>query len=170
MRPTPVDWPAIRTKFEQGYRQASLAREYGITQQAISKRALKEGWQAASVVPPTTDYNIPQSDNSDPQNILATIAILLQKVTERAKDDNLEIKDIKLIADALSQFHKIRLTSPDDKPTESGLPSELLPWLDNEQLTELARLRSAMDDILDSAKAKMLEQAQGIKSIHRKVG
>lgn len=173
MPANPIDWPAIRAKYEQGIKQASLAREYGITQQAISKRALKESWVVHFVVPPTTDYNTPQPPEHDPQDILSIIGTLLQKVAVHAQATELEPKDIKLLADAISQFHKVKLTSTQDKPTASGIASDVLPYLDMAQLDRLAALQAEQETILDEARAKKLEAEQGIMSINkhnRKIG
>ena len=164
-----VDWQAIKGKYEQGIRQASLAREHGITQQAISKRALKEGWQVQFVVSPTTIDNFPQPGDNQPDEVLSVIGTLLQKVIKHAQQEDIEIKDIKLLADALSQFHKIRLTSPDDKPSISGTPSGLLPYLNSEQLGLISELQGKIDEVLDVARAKKLEQENGIRSIHKRV-
>lgn len=157
-----IDWPTIRAKYESGISQNSLAREYGISQQAISKRALKEGWVVQFVVPPTT------SDNSQqpPDDVLSIIHTLLQKAAQHAQNE-LDIKDIKLLADALSQFHKIKLTSPDEKPTASGIDADLLPWLDMDQLNRISELHAEIDAILELARSKKLEQEQGIKTIRK---
>jgi hypothetical protein len=169
-----IDWPAIKAQYEQGVKQNSLAREYGITQQAISKRAVKEGWIVQAVVPPTTFDNFSQhhshlDDDGDPHNILTIIHVLLKKVAQHADQDNLDVKDIKLLADAISQFHKIYLTSPsNDKPTESGIAAALLPYLTMRHLDRLAELRAEEESIYEEARAAKLEAEQGIKTIHHR--
>ena len=167
--PNLIDWPAIRAKYATGIPQASLAREYGVTQQAISKRALKEGWVVEHVVPPTTDSQPAQPAKHDPQNILNIIAVLLEKVAQHADQQNIEPKDIKLLADAISQFHKIRLTSPENTSSESGLPSDLLRFLTADELSQVSTWQSHIEAMLEVARERKLE-SEGIKTVHRKVG
>jgi hypothetical protein len=105
-----VDWTAIRSGFEQGASQRSLAREFGVTQPTISERAKKEGWQHTTNPLPIIPLSEPISDR-ETHDLLSVVSTLLQKVALHAQS-NLEPKDIKLLADALSQFHKIKITTP----------------------------------------------------------
>ncbi len=75
---------------------------------------------------------------------------------------------IQILMDALSQVHKINLTSASDKPTESGIAAELLSYFDTEQLHEWSELEAQQDAILEAVQAYKLEQEQGIKSIRKK--
>ncbi len=110
-----TDWQQIRSECEQGASQKSLAAKYHITQQAISKRALKEGWVVSPqgiVVSPTTD----QPDLVD--QALADLAIHLTDHPEEAK---LELKEHKLFADAFSQYMKAKLLFPTEQEIHDGL-------------------------------------------------
>lgn len=44
-----IDWPIVRSRYEAGETAYSLAQVYGVSQQGISKRAKKEGWQKGAV-------------------------------------------------------------------------------------------------------------------------
>ncbi len=187
MPTTSIDWPAIRAKFETGISQRTLAREFGVSQAAISKQAAKNHWVISPLFKVITDNltdNIPQpSDNQEPDTSAAAIAVQARYVIAQAMqhmrqqgltggllDPNEGHKALKLLMDSLSQAHKIELTSSSDKPTASGIAADLLPYLDNEQLAELARLRDLTDDVLEVARAKKLEAEQGIKTIHKRTG
>src|SRR6266487_1348072 len=116
-----VDWPAIRAKFEQGLSQRSLALKYCVSQSAISQKAKKEGWVITPLIIPASDLITDKSDN----DLLAIVQLLLKKTAEHAEGD-LEPKDIKLLADALSQFHKIKLTLPPEEQDLSQYDLRLL--------------------------------------------
>ena len=116
-----VDWPSIRAEFEQGLSQRSLAPKYGISQSAISQKAKKESWIITPLIIPASDLITDKSDN----DLLAIVQLLLKKTAEHA-EGNLEPKDIKLLADALSQFHKIKLTLPPEEQDLSQYDLRLL--------------------------------------------
>ena len=116
-----VDWPSIRAEFEQGLSQRTLAPKYGISQSAISQKAKKESWIITPLIIPASDLITDKSDN----DLLAIVQLLLKKTAEHA-EGNLEPKDIKLLADALSQFHKIKLTLPPEEQDLSQYDLRLL--------------------------------------------
>jgi hypothetical protein len=159
---SPIDWPTIRFQFEHGASKNTLAGVHGVSRQAIIKRARQEGWvvqQVTSPVTPVTD----EIDTSAP-----AIAEQARSIIATYMQQNPDYKVLKMLMDSLSQAHKIELTSPSDKPTASGTPLELMPFLTNEQLSRLADLRHEMDEILETATAQKLEANTGIMSIRKK--
>ncbi len=122
-----VDWPAIRAEFEQGLSQRSLAPKYGIEQSTISRRAKKENWRIIPRITPTSERITDAADITDKSDndLLAIVQLLLKKTAEHAEGD-LEPKDIKLLADALSQFHKIKLSLPPEEQDLSQYDLRLL--------------------------------------------
>lgn len=165
-----IDWPAIREKFEQGISQRTLARRYGVNQASISRRANKEAWNINPRITPASERISDALPEKPPETLAEAVEALIQKVIVYAQRDNLEVKDVKLLADAISQFHKIRLTSPSTQQfTESGFPADLLTYLTTDQLAEIAQHRQAMDEVLEVAKARKLEAEQGIHTL-RKMG
>lgn len=174
-----IDWPSIRAHYEQGVSQRSLARKYGISQQAISKRALKESW-VVSPFPAVVIDNVP--DNQPLETSAAAIAeqarYVIAKAIQKMKEGTTALgplteyedhKALKLLMDSLSQAHKIELTSTSDKPTESGLPADLLDYLSMADLDAISEHQKAVEAILDEARARKLETEQGIKTM-RKTG
>lgn len=84
---------------------------------------------------------------------------------------------IKKYSDSLlASLAKVRLPEFNEKilaePTEtaSGIAADLLPYLDNEQLGLISELQGKIDEVLDVARAKKLEQEQGIKTLHKRTG
>ncbi len=162
---TPDQWQEIRAQHEQqGISKSTLAKIHGVTRQAIQQRAHKEKW-ITPLAPPLSPLAPLQEEQEVTPVAIATS--LLQKIAEWAEGD-LEPKDIKILMDALSQVHKINLTSPSDKPTVSGIAAELLSYFDTEQLHEWSELEAQQDAILEAVQAYKLEQEQGIKSIRKK--
>ncbi len=105
-----TDWVTIRTELEQGLgSQTSLAAKYGVTQQAISKRAIKDGWVVPPqgiVVPPTTN---------EPTLVDQALADLALHLTGDPAKAKLQLNQHKLFADSFSQYMKAKLLSTQDQ-------------------------------------------------------
>lgn len=164
-----VDWFLIRSEYEQGISQNTLAKRHGISQQAISKRARKEEWQILEMMPqvvsPTTSYNQPDPDEDTPTIEIVERALrsLAQHLNE--DDGKMDLKSHKLFADALSQYVKLKLlvAPADQRPTASGLPAELLPYA---TLDELAALDSIVKAI-EERKLQAEQEAAGVRPLRR---
>jgi hypothetical protein len=122
-----ADWQAIRAEYEQGASQRSLATKYGISQAAISKRCLKEGWVIASVVMPTESV---VSDNTVDQ-ALADLAVHLTDHPERAK---LQLTQHKLFADAFSSYMKAKTLAPVEEDISTYDMRDFLAHCTDEEL------------------------------------
>ena len=132
------DWSAIRQAYEQGVSQHTLARQHGISQPAISKRARKEGWVIKQVIPPVLDNAL---DNPGPETV--DLAKLVLRGLARYAEQSLDLKEYKLLTDSLSQLHKIIVLS---QPAGQTNP---LQGLDLSQLTdtELLQIESIMRQV-----------------------
>jgi len=108
-----ADWQSIQRELEQGLgTQSSLAVKYGITQQAISKRAIKEGWVVSPqvvVVSPTTD---------EPTLVDQALADLAIHLTGDPKEAKLQLNQHKLFADSFSQYMKAKVLSEQEQEQE----------------------------------------------------
>ena len=101
-----ADWASIRADYEGGASQNSLAAKHGISHQAISKRARKEGWITRLVASPVTQVaTIEETDD------LATVEKAIALISRRL-DEEPENKDIKMLMDSLSQAYKIKILLP----------------------------------------------------------
>jgi predicted transcriptional regulator len=110
MQQSNTDWTSIKAEYEQGLSQRSLALKYGISQAAISQKASKEKWLIKPLITPAT---VISSDNLS--DVDQAIADLMQHLTGDPKKAKLLIKEHKLFADAMSQYKKLKTTSPDDE-------------------------------------------------------
>jgi len=115
-----ADWQSIQRELEQGLgTQSSLAVKYGITQQAISKRAIKEGW----VVPPlgivvSTTTNEPPPVDNEPSLVDQALADLAIHLTGDPKEAKLQLNQHKLFADSFSQYMKAKMLSEQEQEQE----------------------------------------------------
>lgn len=166
----PIDWPTIRAKYETGISQRTLAREYGISQAAISKRAAREQWLISPHINQVINDNVLDANDNPEPVVIADEALtdLSHHLKGRPDQAKLQLTQHKLFADSFSQYIKIKQMLPSDKPTASGIAAELLPYLDNDQLSELASLNARQEEILETARATKLEAEQGIMSIRKK--
>jgi len=110
-----VDWQAIRSEYEHGASQKSLAAKYGITQQAISKRALKEGWVVSPLV-----VVVPSTTN-EPALVDLALADLAIHLTGDPVKAKLQLNQHKLFADSFSQYMKAKLLSSQDQELPKGI-------------------------------------------------
>jgi hypothetical protein len=165
----PIDWPTIRFQFEHGASKNTLAGVHGVSRQAIIKRARQEGWITPlvtapfeTVTPPVTSQHTELTDAEIVQKALHALAVHLEG------EGLIGLNQHKLFADSLSQYLKLKMLLPSKEPTASGIAAELLPYLDNDQLAELASLNARQEEILETARAAKLEQDTGIMSIRKK--
>ena len=102
-----TDWPTIRAEYEAGASQRSLAKKFGIAQPTISERAKKEQWKHAPIIPLSEPITYSETDEfAIVQKAINHLATFLQN------EDQMDLKDHKLFADALSQYMKIKLLAP----------------------------------------------------------
>jgi predicted transcriptional regulator len=158
---TDIEWAEIRFQYEAGISQRTLATKYGVSQATISRRAGKENWCITERITPVS---LIRSDAQDKKtDVLIVADTLLDKVAEQAETVD-DPRDIKNLADTLSQIHKIKLTShSSDKPTASGIPAELLPYA---TLDELAQLDSIVKAI-EERKLQAEQEAAGVRPLRK---
>ena len=147
------DWPAIRHEYEQGVSQSTLARMHGITQQAISKRVRKEGWEVLQVVPEVVSPTTGDDDLQPTSETVDLARVVLRGLARYAKMP-LDLKEYKLLCDSLSQLHKIIVLSQ-----PAGQQTNPLQGLDLSQLTdqELAQVELIMRQV-EARKAEQDEK------------
>ena len=167
---TSTNWQTIRDAYEhQGVSQRTLATQYHVSQSAISKHCIAEGWVLKSVVTPVSQPLIDNFPDPDEITTPAIAAKLLQHIDRivREEPDTLDPRAIKLLCDGLSQIYKIQIMAAahEQPTTKSGIPAELLAFLSMDKLQILAEHRRRIDDILDEARSKMLESEAGIRTI-----
>jgi hypothetical protein len=164
---TPDQWQEIRTKFEQGISQRTLATKYDVSQSAISQKAKKDQWVITPLIIPQ-NLITPDKSPADETSDMALIEKALAQLATFLNNGLADLRDHKLFADALSQYIKLKLISPSDKKTESGLAADMLPYFDTDQLHQWSELEEQQDAILEAVQARKLETEQGIKSIRKK--
>lgn len=165
-----VDWPAIRAQYEQGVSQKTLGAHHNVSQQAISKRARKEGWTVEQVVPlvvsPTTSYNNTQPPADEDIPTIEIVEHALRSLAQHLNNnDEMDLRGHKLFADALSQYVKLKLlvAPSDQQPTASGLPAELLPYATLEELSSIEAIMKTIEE----RKLQQEQEAAGVRPLRR---
>ncbi len=118
-----ADWQAIQRDYEAGASLRTLEADYGKSASAICRRAQKEGWERQAQqdatqrnITPLPLLSLPADAHSLARNGLSQLARHLQT------DALLDIKDHKLLSDALAQYVKVLVTAPPQEPEqEDGL-------------------------------------------------
>lgn len=154
-----VDWVAIRAEYEDGISQHSLAAKYGITQQAISKRARKEQWivhihmtPVHQVVTRVTD------DNQQQPGDLSTVDNAIDLISRRLAEEP-ENKDIKMLMDSLSQAYKIKYMLPAEQGDTSAYDMrELLSFCTEEERAIIKPIFAAATERKKLAQEKLLQK------------
>lgn len=155
---TPEEWAMIRAEYEQGTPQRRLAAKFGISQAAISQRAKREEWVINKLIIPITDDNPPaESDNP-------FLTLVYKAIRDLAKhlEFHLDLREHKLLADALSQYTKVKLAFPDE---DQAAPFDLRDFLAGCTDEELEQLRP----ILLNVQARIEAEQEKIRPI-KKVG
>lgn len=112
-----VDWTAIRTQYEQGLSQRSLALKYDVSQSAISQKAKKENWLIKPLIVPSSQLI---ADNSLVElTDLSTVEKAIRLISERLNEEP-DNKNIKMLMDSLSQAYKIKLLVPPEEQEQSN--------------------------------------------------
>ena len=130
---TSINWSAIRTEYEAGISQRSLATKYGVQQSSISRRAANENWRIIPRITPTPESIIDAStstDLSDMAKIKKAIALIYERLEQKPED-----KNIKLLMDSLSQAQKIKMLLPmEDQGNNPDSLRQLLAKATDEEL------------------------------------
>lgn len=114
-----TDWQAIRIEYEQGASQASLAKRFSVSRKAIQNHIAKERWIVAGEVAPATRPPILLPISNDARSI-ARIG-LHQLSMHLQTEVLLDIKDHKLLSDALAQYVKVLSMAPQEQKSQDGL-------------------------------------------------
>ncbi len=159
----PVDWTAIRTHYEQGISQRSLATKYDVSQSSISRKAEKEQWRIMPRITPSsdsiTDAPVELTDLSPVEIVEKALARLATFLTD---DGLLTLNQHKLFADSLSQYIKLKLLMPggDEQNASSYDMREFLAGCTDQ---ELAIVRP----VIAAVAARKQEAEEKIKPIRR---
>jgi hypothetical protein len=158
----PEVWAQVRKDYEAGMSQRSLSLKYGIAQPVISRRARAEHW-IVTIRPETlltaANADLSESDEDITAKLVnLAVSDLAKHMNGQGNQAKLNLKEIKLLMDSLSQAHKILLTLPGGKVVEPGVPAELLKYLTMEQLKELAEIEAEMEAMFEKAKAAKLAE------------
>lgn len=134
------DWVAIRKAYEcERPSLSALERTYGVSRTAIRKRAAHEHWfQVPGSTPPVPVEPLPL-----PLDALSIAKRGLHQLAQHLQADTpLDIKEHKLLSDALAQYVKVLVIAPQEESSEEGLVLDIgkLPaW----KRMELRRLLAA---------------------------
>jgi len=118
---TTANWESIRTEYEQGDSLRVLAARHGVGVTTIHDRSKSERW-VRTLGERKTNTERPPIPTDDAFS-LARFA--LHKLIELAQGD-LDLKDHKLLSDALSQYNKVIAAAP---PQPSSQSSYIAPEL-----------------------------------------
>lgn len=118
---TTANWETIRQEYEQGDSLRVLAARHGVGVTTIHDRSKSEQWvrTLGERKPNTEQPPIPTDDAFS----LARFA--LHKLVELAQGD-LDLKDHKLLSDALSQYNKVIAAAPPTQTRGSYIAPELI--------------------------------------------
>ncbi len=112
-------WSKIKSEYEHGASKNALAEKYGVSRQAIIKRSQKERW-IAPVHPemgisedllnmPVSAF-LEEATEQEVKGIVEVALMMLVRIAEHMKTEELEIKDLKLLADTLATCNKVLTT------------------------------------------------------------
>jgi hypothetical protein len=108
-----AQWEKIKTDYEQGLSLRTLSLKYGLSKSGIHKHAMQEEWTRTGGCPLIMDIKSGQS-GQEIQPVSATITLARDMIEKLATIASvpLDLKDHKLLADALSQYNKILVSCP----------------------------------------------------------
>lgn len=164
-----IDWTAIRQQYEQGMSKNTLAKEHGVSRQAIQQRAAKEHWITPLLASPTAFLAPMQVQTTDELSELSIVEKALKDLAQHLEHAPLDLKSHKLFADALSQYIKLRLLLPQQQ-SEDGQESyglyDLREFLASCTDEELAIVRP----VIAAVQIRKQEQEDGKIKPMRKIG
>ena len=118
---TTANWESIRTEYEQGDSLRVLAARHGVGVTTIHDRSKSERW-VRTLGERKTNTERPPIPTDD---AFSLSRFALHKLIELAQGD-LDLKDHKLLSDALSQYNKVIAAAP---PQPSSQSSYIAPEL-----------------------------------------
>lgn len=164
-----IDWAAIRRDYEQGRSLRSLEKQYPVTRPAIAKHAKKEGWQAPDMPIVSIPYHeVSTLETFSEPDVDPLLGLVNDAITDLARhlDNHLELKEHKLLADALSQYVKIKLSLPGKADQTSQVAAfDIRDLLASATDDELELLRP----VIKNVQARIDEQQEKIRPI-KKIG
>jgi hypothetical protein len=113
------DWEAIKKDFEDGLSLRTLSAKYDVGKSTIADRSNAGHWQRTE---PGHIPDIPYTPLPEQDTEIAGLAKQMVGQLATIAQTPLELKEHKLFADSLSQYHKIILTSVD---AQSSTPQSL---------------------------------------------
>ncbi len=121
------DWSAIRIDYEQGLSLRALAVKHGISKTVIGERKYNEQWtQERTADGQRTADRIPHAPKPFPLpmpgDAISIARIGLSQLAQHLQGDTiLEVKDHKMLSDALAQYLKVLTTAPQEPEVKEGL-------------------------------------------------
>ncbi len=113
---TTANWTAIRTEYEQGDSLRVLAARHGVGVTTIHDRSKLECWvRTLGEQKPNREHYLPPTADA-----LSIAHAVLHNLAEAAKREDLELKDIKMLADSLSACQKVILAAPPQPTSQSS--------------------------------------------------
>ncbi len=157
-----VDWQYIRAEWELGISERTLATKYSVPKTTLHDRAKAEKWIRMLPTgfrpdPPTTKAVV-----DTPMSTVNTARLLHEVIHRLAQNDIIDERMVKLLADALSQVHKIQMTAVIDPETSPYDLRDLLSYCTEEE-------RAIIKPIFTAATARKQEEQEKLKPM-RKIG
>jgi hypothetical protein len=155
-----ADWQSIREEWELGISERTLATKYSVPKTTLHDRAKTEKWirmlpTGFRPTPPTTKAVV-----ETPISTVNTARLLHEVIHRLAQSEIMDERMVKLLADALSQVHKIQMTAPTKQETSPYDLRTLLSYCTEEE-------REIVKPIFAAATARKQEEEEKIKPIRR---
>lgn len=184
-----TDWQAIRHDYESGLSLRTLAAKYNVKKSTIYDHVQAENWQKPDRTPAgQPDTKVPENRTPRPateeapleadseENPTATLARGMVKqlaaIVQRATiaEEPLDLREHKLFADSLSQYHKIIVTDASSTAGQPGQPSAqdervLLALLNKEEWEEYERHQAGMQRLLDVARERQDSKVTPLRKV-----
>ena len=139
-----ADWNVIRQEYEQGASLRQLAARHDVPKTTLIRRRDAERWtKDRTIGPRTRPDHTPLSKPVHlpiPDDAVSIARIGLSQLAQHLQQDTiLDLKDHKLLSDALSQYVKALITAPRENEVQDGLVLPLEKLLPSTRL-EIRRL------------------------------
>ncbi len=152
---TTANWTAIRQEYEQGDSLRVLAARHGVGVTTIHDRSKSEHW-VRTLGERKTNTERPPIPTDDAFS-LARYA--LHKLIELAQGD-LDLKDHKLLSDALSQYNKVIAAAPPQPTSQSSyIAPELIAVMTPQEQDMVQKILSEAEQRLGEKVTPIRRQA-----------
>jgi hypothetical protein len=111
-------WEDIKKDYENGLSLRTLDTKYGVSKSSIQRHAEAENWQRGTS-PTTVPFAVPDVPAENETHVAQVARSMVHQLATIAQS-TLDLKEHKLFADALSQYNKVLITSP-EQPASTGI-------------------------------------------------